>query len=169
LLESAERTARRRESRNRCGRRLRCQRRRDATCSNHGHLTTNQIGRQRRHSIVLAFRPAVFDRGISTLDIAGFAQTLSERSHHARIRGGRCTVEKPNHRHSRLLRRRCERPGRCVDCEFCRDDSHARSFLTDLRKIILRVFAISEFSHSLGHFEPQTLMTRQPFRGRIGP
>jgi hypothetical protein len=45
------------------------------------------------------------------------------------------------------------------DCEFCRDDSHARSFLTDLRKIILRVFAISEFSHSLGH--EQTNRPRQ--------
>jgi hypothetical protein len=31
------------------------------------------------------------------------------------------------------------------DYEFCRDDSHARSFWTDLRNIILRVVAISEF------------------------
>src|SRR5437660_1285662 len=46
--------------------------------------------------------------------------------------------------------RRTDRIGRLSGCEFCRDDSHARSYLTDLRKIILRVFAISEFSHSLG-------------------
>ena len=49
--------------------------------SNHGHLTTNQIGRQSRQSIVLALRPAVFDRHVPALDIAGFAQALAERAH----------------------------------------------------------------------------------------
>jgi hypothetical protein len=39
----------------------------------HGHLATNQIGGQRRQSIVVSLRPAVFDRHVPTLDIAGFA------------------------------------------------------------------------------------------------
>jgi tripartite-type tricarboxylate transporter receptor subunit TctC len=47
------------------------------------------------------------------------------------------------------MARSADRTDHISDCEFCRDDSHARLFLTDLRKIILRVFAISEFSHSL--------------------
>jgi hypothetical protein len=33
---------------------------------------TNQIGRQRLQSIVFAFRPAVFDRHVLALGIAGF-------------------------------------------------------------------------------------------------
>src|SRR5260370_39486812 len=47
------------------------------------------------------------------------------------------------------MARRTDRIDHLSDCEFCRDDSHARAFLTDLRKIILRVFATSGFSHSL--------------------
>jgi hypothetical protein len=69
----------------------------------HGHEKSDQ----RRDLIVLAIRPPVFDRGIATLDIARLAQTLAERSHHPRIRGGRCTVEEPNYRHRRLLRLCC--------------------------------------------------------------
>ena len=47
----------------------------------HGHLTADQIGRQRRQSIVLALGPAVFDRDVLALDIAGFVQALPERGH----------------------------------------------------------------------------------------
>ena len=68
------------DDRNRRGRRLGRQRRRSAARGNHGHLTTNQIGRQRRQSIVLALRPAIFDRHVPALDIAGFAQALAERA-----------------------------------------------------------------------------------------
>ena len=66
---------------NRRGRRL-CRKRRRRTTgrSNHGHLTANQIGRQCRQSIILAVRPAVFDRDVSALDIAGFAQALAKRA-----------------------------------------------------------------------------------------
>ena len=49
------------------------------------------------------------------------------------------------------MARRTDRIVHLSDYGFCRDDFHTRSFLTDLRKIILRVFAISAFSHSLGH------------------
>ena len=44
----------------------------------HGDPATNQIGRQRRQSIVFAFRPAVFDRHVLALDIAGFLQALAK-------------------------------------------------------------------------------------------
>ena len=40
---------------------------------------SNQIGRQRRQSIVVTFRPAVFDRHVLALDEAGFVQALAER------------------------------------------------------------------------------------------
>ena len=66
-----------------CGRRL-CRERCGSASwrDNHGHLTTYQICRQRRQSIVLTFRPAKFDRDISTLDIAGFARDLGGRLLH---------------------------------------------------------------------------------------
>ena len=65
-------------------------------CGNHGHLTTNQIGRQRRQSIVLALRPAILDRHVLTLDIAGFLQALAERGHvSARIRSGDAPLRNP--------------------------------------------------------------------------
>ena len=41
-----------------------------------GHLSANQIGRQCRQSIVLVLRPAVFDRYILTLDVAGSPQPM---------------------------------------------------------------------------------------------
>ena len=36
---------------------------------------------KRRQPIILAFRPAVFDRHVLALDIAGFLQALAERGH----------------------------------------------------------------------------------------
>src|SRR5262245_2780356 len=60
----------------------------------------------------MIIRPAVFDRDILALDIAGFGQALTEGGSHRRVRPGRRTVEKPDHRHRRLLRPRRERPSR---------------------------------------------------------
>src|SRR6478752_6244481 len=58
-------------------------------------------------------RPAVFDRQILSLDIAGFAQSLAERDHkQCRRRAGRPAVEDADHRHRLLLRARSERPCR---------------------------------------------------------
>ena len=45
----------------------------------HAHLPGDQIGRQCRQSVVLTFRPTVFDRHILAFDIARFLQTLVER------------------------------------------------------------------------------------------
>src|SRR5262249_7880229 len=85
------------------------------------HLTTDQIGRQWRQSIVLTVRPPIFDRHVAAFDITGFAQALVERAHtvHPAIR--RCTAKKPNHRHSWLLRARRERP-RCCRAAEQRDE-----------------------------------------------
>ena len=77
----------REDDRDRRGRRLgRKRRRRAAGRDDHRHLTANQIGRQRRQPIILALRPAVFDRDVPALDIAGFAQALAERGQYIRPR-----------------------------------------------------------------------------------
>ena len=44
----------------------------------HGDLPANQFGRQRRQPIDLTLRPAVFDRDVLALDIAGVLQALAE-------------------------------------------------------------------------------------------
>jgi hypothetical protein len=60
------------------GRRFSGECRRAADGRYYGHLTTNQIGRQARQSIVLALRPTVFDRDVLALDVASFVETLPE-------------------------------------------------------------------------------------------
>src|SRR5262249_20827947 len=82
----------------------------------HCHLTTNQLSRQRRHSVVLPARPAILNRHVLTLDIACFLQALTKRAHHRRVCVRRCAVKKSNHRHRRLLRARRQRPrGRAAE------------------------------------------------------
>src|SRR5262245_3512349 len=44
----------------------------------HSDLTTNQIGRQCRQSVISALCPAVFNGHVPALDIAGFLQTVME-------------------------------------------------------------------------------------------
>src|SRR6266498_2938158 len=76
--------------------------------------------------MVLAFRPAKFDCDISTLNISGFAETLSEGSYTAGERGGRFGPKISDHRHCWLLRARRDRPRRCCaaqgDYEFSPSD-----------------------------------------------
>ena len=43
-------------------------------CNDHRHLSTNQLRRHRWQTIILAHRPAIFDRHVLTLDIACFLQ-----------------------------------------------------------------------------------------------
>src|SRR5262249_20787275 len=97
-------------NRNRRGRRFGRQRRRCGGRGDDGDLLLNQIDRQRWQSVILAVRPAVLDRHVLTLDVAGFLQTLPEPSHHRPVAVRRSAVEKPNRRHRRLLRARRERP-----------------------------------------------------------
>src|SRR5262249_2524541 len=63
-------------------------------------------------SIVLIVRPAVFDSHVLALDIAAFAQALTEPAQTAREHVRRFTAEVSDHRHRRLLRPRCHRPRR---------------------------------------------------------
>src|SRR5262249_42996200 len=63
-----------------------------------------------RQPLELTLCPAIFDRHVLALDIAGVLEALAECAHTVRKRVRRCTAEEPNHRHSRLLRARRKRP-----------------------------------------------------------
>src|SRR5262249_24488348 len=93
---------------------------RKRACEHHSHLTANQVGRKLWQSIVLITRPAVLDRYVLTLEIAGVIQALAKRCHHRRVRTWYCAVEEPDHRHRRLLRTRRERPC-CHTADECDD------------------------------------------------
>jgi hypothetical protein len=41
--------------------------------SDDGHATADQIGQQRRQTIILAIQPVVFNAYVLSLDVAGFA------------------------------------------------------------------------------------------------
>src|SRR5262249_5526591 len=77
----------------------------------HAHPAADQIGRQLRQPIITAFRPAVFDRHILTLDVAFFTEALPECGQVPYPKIYRDAVENADHRHRRLLRARRERPG----------------------------------------------------------
>ena len=101
------------DDRNRRRRGLGRQRRRFAAGrSKHGHRPAREFRRQRRQSVVLALRPAVFDRHVPAFDVSVFGQSPTERGHHMRALVGRRCAEIPDHRHRRLLRARRERPRR---------------------------------------------------------
>jgi len=71
----------------------------------HGDLSANQIGRQRRQPIHLIFSPTVFDRQVFACDIARLFQGLMECAQIIRLREGRRGAEKTDHRHRRLRAR----------------------------------------------------------------
>src|SRR5262249_4727121 len=78
---------------------------------------TDEIGDQCRKSVVLTFRPTVFDRHILAFDITRFLQTLAERPDLLPQRSGRSGIEEADHGHRRLLRARRERPRNCRAAE----------------------------------------------------
>src|SRR5262249_6303340 len=87
------------------------ERRRGALDRNdYGHLAANQIGRQRRQSVQLTFRPAVLHCDVAALEIAGFVEASPDRVERAGFTIG--AAEQPDHRHRPLLRSRGERPRR---------------------------------------------------------
>jgi hypothetical protein len=57
-----------------------------------------------------------FDCHVPAIDVAGFAQPFLESGDEMSESGGGPAVEEPNHRHSRLLRARRQRP-RCRTAE----------------------------------------------------
>src|SRR5262249_50430616 len=95
------------DDRNCRGRRLGCEcgRTPSSTARNHADLSMNQISRQGWESIVLAFRPTVFDCDVLALNIAGLVQALPEGRQTGRNIVGvvRSAAEIANHRHCLLL------------------------------------------------------------------
>ena len=87
----------------------------------HGDPSANEVSRQLRQPIELILRPAVFDRDVLALDIAGVFEALAKCAQTLRKRVGRRGVEEPDHRHRRLLRPRRERP-RCRRAAEQRDE-----------------------------------------------
>ena len=87
--------------------------RRQATERNHSDLTPNQIGGQRRQSIVIAFRPAKFELARSGRRCSRLRAALRE-AHAIGTRPDRAlrSPEVTDHGHLRLLRARGERPSR---------------------------------------------------------
>src|SRR5262245_17050039 len=80
--------------------------------SDHRHLTAYQIGCEVGQSVSLVLRPAILDRHILTLDVAGFTKALAECGQIACTIGRPRGAEEPDHRHRALLRARRERPRR---------------------------------------------------------
>src|SRR5262249_13365757 len=74
-------------------------------------LSALQIRHQSRKSISLALCPAVYNRHVLALDIAGLFETLPKIAQAIRERV-RFRVEKPDDWHCRLLRPRRQRPRR---------------------------------------------------------
>ncbi len=67
-------------------------------------LAPDEIGGQCGQPIVLILCPAVFDRHVLSLDVAGFAQPLAKRGHVRCSRTRRANDEVADHRHRLLLR-----------------------------------------------------------------
>src|SRR5215510_6481070 len=67
--------------------------------------------RQPRETIIVTLRPAVFDRHVAALDVAGLGESSAKRVDQVRIRAGRSAVEEPHHRHRLRLRARRKWPG----------------------------------------------------------
>ena len=63
------------------GRRLGRKCRRKAEQCDHRYLTPNQVRGERRQSIIVAIRPAVFDRHVSSLGVASCGEAIAERCH----------------------------------------------------------------------------------------
>jgi hypothetical protein len=59
----------------------------------------DEFGRQRGQSVILTFRPAVFDRHVVTFDKTGLIQALVERRQVVRKSFAGSSVEEPDHRH----------------------------------------------------------------------
>ena len=78
--------------------------------SDHRHLTAYQIGCEVGQSVGLVLRPAILDRHILALDVAGFTKALAEYGQIPPCTIDRPDAEEPDHRHRRLLRACRERP-----------------------------------------------------------
>jgi len=84
-----------------------------ATRHEYVHLSPDQIRRQFRKPIVLAFRIPILNCHILILDVPGFDQRLAECRYIGSALTRRSGLEKPNQPHRPLLCARCERPRGC--------------------------------------------------------
>jgi hypothetical protein len=85
--------------------------------NDHGYLAANQFCDQRRQPIVLTLCPPVFDRHVPALGVTGLTQASLKSGKILARRLERCEVEKPDHRHRRLLRAHRKRPSGCRAAE----------------------------------------------------
>ena len=69
----------------------------------HVDLTNDEIGSQSGQSIIAAFRPAILDRHVFSLDVPHFVEAAVKRSYPWR-EGRRRIAEETNHRQRLLLR-----------------------------------------------------------------
>jgi hypothetical protein len=69
------------------------------------------VGRQCRQSVILALRPAVFDRHVAAIDLTGFTEPFEKSREGPRVSPGKSGIEKTNHRHCAVLRARGQQPG----------------------------------------------------------
>src|ERR1700757_2799461 len=60
------------------GRSLRRKSRGRAGCDDHGHSKLDEVNRQRRQSISLVSRPAIFNHNVAAFNVAGFVQAPPE-------------------------------------------------------------------------------------------
>src|SRR5438309_1207626 len=95
--------------------------------SDHRHLTAYQIGCEVGQSVVLVLRPAILDRHILALDVAGFTNALPECGQIACTISKRRAAEETDHRHRRLLGTRSERPRHRRAAEQCDELAAAHS------------------------------------------
>src|SRR5262249_41556425 len=86
--------------------------RRSAGREDHVNLAPDELGGQCRQPIIVALRPAIFDRQILSLDIVGFTQSLAECCQNRFIWSRQGAAEKAHHWHRLLLRARRQRPSR---------------------------------------------------------
>src|SRR5262249_45398305 len=108
------------DDRDRGSNRLCCQSRDIApSCCDDVNPARNQLGCQRRQSIILTFRPAVFDRNVLALDVSSCVQTLPECADLLRRFAGCPGSEETDHRHRPLLRARGNRPSGYTAADKC--------------------------------------------------
>jgi hypothetical protein len=87
----------------------------------YGYPTLDQIGEHRWNLIITSLQPAVFDRQIPTLDIAGFRQTAPKVGERLDRGVGRHAAKITDHRYCRLLRARRPRPGGHASAHQCNE------------------------------------------------
>jgi hypothetical protein len=79
----------------------------------------NKIGYHRWQPVTLTLSPAIFDRDVLALHIAGLLQPLAECSRHLLVSVRRLDIDEPDYRRIWLLRARNQRPRQSRANENC--------------------------------------------------